>query len=143
MLVNAPNMEDLRKMTDSINAVPGVESASLLEVANPMLDETTLSAIEAAEAAFDEDPKARDMSRRASSYLLLDVEREKLNDIYPTLKLDEKVIYCDYTTGTHNMVLFISGNYYDQIDSFIKDKIINMDGVLKAKEYPIVSFTEM
>ncbi|MCP4148317.1 MAG: response regulator, partial [bacterium] len=40
MLVNAPNMEDLRKMTDSINAVPGVESASLLEVANPMLDET-------------------------------------------------------------------------------------------------------
>ena len=60
-----------------------------------------------------------------------------------TLRLDENVIYCDYTTGKYNLVLFVTGNYYDQIDRFISEKVNNLDGVIKVKEYPIISMFEM
>jgi DNA-binding Lrp family transcriptional regulator len=73
----------------------------------------------------------------------MEVEREKLDDIYPTLRLDENVVYCDYTTGKYNLVLMVTGSYFDEIDRFVSEKVINLDGVLKVKEYPIVSLFEM
>ena len=89
---------------------------------------------EALEDETDAVGKDRDMSQRVSSYILMEVEREKL---------DENVIFCDYTTGKYNLVLFVTGKYFDEIDGFINNKVINLDGVLKVKEYPIVSLFEM
>jgi DNA-binding Lrp family transcriptional regulator len=127
--------------------VPGTKSVDFLEVSQPMLDDSTAAIIHTAEDAFSEDSletnKKRNLDQRVCSYLLMDVEREKLDEIYPTLRLDENVIFCDYTSGKYNLVLFVTGSYFDEIDRFIQEKIVNMDGVLKVKEYPVISLYEM
>lgn len=148
MLVQSDSMEGCRRICDEqVKAVPGVHSAELLEVDSPALEESTLDIIQAAEDALGdeakEDAKSRDMSQRVCSYVLMEVEREKLDSIYPALKLDENVVFCDYTTGKYNLVLFVTGNYFAGIDRFIQDKLVNLDGVLKVKEYPVINLFEM
>lgn len=148
MLVQSHNREGCRRiLEDQVKAVPGVSSAEILEVDSPVLEESTLDIIQTAEDALGdeakEDAKSRDMSQKVCSYVLMEVEREKLDSIYPALRLDESVVFCDYTTGMYNLVLFVTGNYFAGIDRFIQDKIVNLDGVLKVKEYPVINLFEM
>jgi CheY-like chemotaxis protein len=147
MLAQSDTMENIREMSEKINALPGIKSVDFLEVGRPVLDESTAAIISAAEDTFSDETaaegKSRDMGQRVCSYLMMDVELEKLDSIYPTLRLDDKVIFCDFTSGKANLVLFVTGSYFDEIDRFIQEKIVNLDGVLKVKEYPVVNLYEM
>ena len=147
LLAQADSMENLKEMKEKIESVQGIKSVDFLEVSRPMLDESTAAVIHTAEDVFLDDAsepnKKRNLEQRVCSYVLMDVEREKLDEIYPTLRLDENVIFCDYTTGKYNLVLFVTACYFNEIDRFIQEKIVNMDGVLKVKEYPVISLFEM
>jgi len=148
MLVQAENMEKIREIAETkIKNVDGVKSVELLDVDRPVLEAGTMNIIRDAEEALEDDhstdDRNRDLSRKVCSYLLMEVEREKMDDIYPTLRLDENVVYCDYTNGRYNLVLMVTGSYFDEIDRFVSEKVVTLDGVLKVKEYPIVSLFEM
>ena len=73
----------------------------------------------------------------------MEVEREKLEYIYPVLRLSEEVVYCDYTTGKYNLVLFVYGTGFNEINKFIENKIVPMDGVLRVKKFPVLNLLEM
>jgi YesN/AraC family two-component response regulator len=145
LLVQADNMDQIREFAETkIKTVTGVKSVEFLGVDSPVLDDNTMAIIRDAEEVLDvENTGNRDLSQKVCSYILMEVEREKLNDIYPTLRLDENVVYCDYTNGKYNLVLMVTGSYFDEIDRFINEKVINLNGVLKIKEYPIISLFEM
>jgi CheY-like chemotaxis protein len=147
MLAQSDTMENIKEMSEKIKTMPGIKSVDFLEVGHPVLDESTAAIISAAEDTFSDDAatdgKSRDMGQRVCSYLMMDVELEKLDAIYPTLRLDDKVIFCDFTSGKANLILFVTGSYFDEIDRFIQEKIVNLDGVLKVKEYPVVNLYEM
>jgi DNA-binding Lrp family transcriptional regulator len=148
MLVQAENMEKIREIAETkIKKVDGVKSVELLDVDRPVLEADTMNIIRDAEEALEDDStltdRNRDLSQKVCSYLLMEVEREKMDDIYPTLRLDENVVYCDYTNGKYNLVLMVTGSYFDEIDRFVSEKVVTLDGVLKVKEYPIVSLFEM
>lgn len=147
ILAQADNIINLEEMSEKIKSVPGVQSVEFMEVDSPVLEESIASIITTAEDALAEDStstmKSREMGNRVCSYILMEVEREKLDELYPTLRLNENVIYCDYTTGKYNLVLFVTAPYFEEIDRFIQETIIKMDGVLKVKEYPVVSLFEM
>lgn len=148
LLVQSGSREACREILDNkIKNSAGIKKVDYLQVEPPVLDDSTSDIIQAAEdvTAHDslEQGKGRDMAKRVCSYLLLEVEKEKLDNIYLNLRLNERVVYCDYTVGKYNMVLLVTGNYFDEIDRFVEEKVINLDGVLKVKEYPIVNLYEM
>jgi DNA-binding Lrp family transcriptional regulator len=145
LLVQADNMDEIREIAETkIKTLEGIKSLEFLSVDRPVLDDGTHSIIRDAEEVLDdENTGMRDMSQKVCSYILMEVEREKLDDIYPILRLDENVVYCDYTNGKYNLVLMVTGSYFDEIDRFINEKVINLNGVLKIKEYPIISLFEM
>lgn len=148
LLAHADNIEKIREIAETkIMKVKGVRTMDFLEFGQPMLDESTRVILRDAEEAldgnFDNSCREREMSEKVCSYILMDVETEKLDGVYPTLRLDDNVVCCDYTIGKFNLVLFVAVNHFDEIDRFITEKIINLDGVLKVKEYPIVSLYEM
>lgn len=146
LLLQAESMETLRNLVEKhVRTIPGVRSAEFLSVSRPVLTDTTLTVIKDAEEALEEDanPKTRDMSHRICSYVLMEVEREKMDSIYPTLRLDENVVYCDCAVGKYNLVLLVTGAYFDEIDRFVQQKVITLDGVLRVKEYPIINLFEM
>ena len=150
LLIQNDNLNDLRDIgLNRILNVKGVKEVDFLEVREPILDDSTNSAINAVEDATSKTYNSniaenrRDLANRVCSYVLVELEREKLDKIYPTLLLNENTVYCDYTTGKYNLVLMIYGNHFGQIDKIINEKIINLDGILKVKEYPIINIFEM
>jgi DNA-binding Lrp family transcriptional regulator len=146
ILAQTHSIEKLEEMAETLNKLPFVKSMDYMRVEIPVLSENVASIISVAEEALlKEAPagKTRAQAQRISSYLLMEVEREKMEDIYPVLKLNEFVVYCDYTVGKYNLVLFVSANLFDQIDTFIHKTLVNMNGILKIKEYPIVNILQM
>lgn len=148
LLAKADNSEKIREIAETkIKKVKGVKTMDILEVGHPILDESTRIILQEAEEVldgnFDITSRQQVLNEKVCAYILIDVEKEKLDGIYPTLRLDDNVVYCDYTTGKFNLVLFMAANHFDEIDRFITEKIIDMDGVLKVKEFPIVSLYEM
>jgi len=131
---------------ETLNNFSGIKDADFLMVEKPVLEESTRLLIESSEKALygeNNINQKRDFKKSVNSYLVLDIEREKLDYIYPTLCLDENVIHCDYTTGKYNLVLFVQTRSFNEVDALIEDKITTLDGILKVKEYPIVNFLNM
>ena len=148
ILIQADSIKELNKVyEDKIKASKGIKEADFLEIRKPILDENTNTIIQTAEEALSENSlkfgKGRNLAVCACSYVLIEIENEKLEKIYPTLRLYDNVVYCDYTTGKYDLILFMQGRYFGEIDKIIENKIINLDGILKVKECPIINILEM
>ncbi len=148
LLIQSDSIESCRKFFDKdIKNLEGINSTQFLPVGIPVLNDGIKEIINAAGITTFEDmpgmSKSRDSQKSVYSYVLVDVDREKLEQIYPVLRLTENVLYCDYTFGNYNLILMIYGSQFGEIDKIIEKKIINLDGVLKVKEYPIINIFEM
>lgn len=148
LLIQADSLDGCKEIFEKkIQTLEGIKEADFLPVSVPMLNDNIKEIINAAGISmFDDMPgmsKERDSKKSVYSYVLLSVDREKLEQLYPILRLTENVLYCDYITGQYNLVLMIYGTQFSEIDKVIENKIINMDGVLKVKEYPIINIFEM
>ncbi|MFC1551327.1 response regulator [Candidatus Latescibacterota bacterium] len=148
MLLHTGSIEELKKFyKDKIMGSKEIKEADFLEIRKPILEENTNTIIKNAEEALAEDNqifgKGRNMSVCVCSYVFIEVEKEKLDKIYPSLRLNDNVVYCDYTDGKYDLILFIQGNDFEQIDRIIENKIIGLDGILKVKECPILNFFDM
>lgn len=147
LLIQHESQEKCIEIYKNIKKMEGVKEVDFLEIATPILDENIRNIIQIAEDALSgsstEYGKARDLSKSVCSYILLEIEREKLDKIYPVLQLNENVVYCDYTMGKYNIVLFVHGNYFGEIDKFIEEKIVSLEGVLRVKEFPVVNLFDM
>ncbi|MCP4218910.1 MAG: response regulator [bacterium] len=146
MLVQGADLKSIREFNKNhIEKVEGVSATEVLAVAVPVLDETTHAVIKDAEKILDyySTVTSKEKDRKLCSYIFLEVEAEKMNDIYPTLHLDEKVIFCDYTVGKFNLTLMVKTDYFIDIDKFISEKINTLEGIVRVKKYPIVKIFDM
>jgi hypothetical protein len=73
---------------------------------------------------------------------MLEVEKEKMEGIYPALYFNDQVVNCDYTDGTFNIVLLMKGTSFSEIGNIIRSRFKTMDGVLRIREYPIITLFE-
>jgi len=148
MLLQDESIEALKKISENnIEGSKDIKEAEFLEIRRPILDENTNTIIQTAEEALSKENlyfgKGRNFAVCACSYVLIEIEQEKLDKIYPTLRLYENVVYCDYTIGKYDLILFMQGSDFEVIDRIIENKIIGLDGILRVKEYPILNMLEM
>jgi CheY-like chemotaxis protein len=127
--------------------IRGIESLVYLPVENPMLDESTKGIIADVENALADDANGLGRNnayrKRVCSYLFIEMEREKLDSIYPLVRLNENVVYCDCTEGSYNLILLVHGSDFSDIDRVVEEKISTIDGILRIKEFPIINLMEM
>lgn len=148
LLAQADTIDECKNLFENeIKVIEGIDEAEFLPVGEPVLNDNIKDIINSAGISLsDELPgldKIRDSSQSVCSYVLAEVEREKIEEIYPVLKLTEEVVYCDFTSGKYNLIMMVYGTQFSQIDKFIENKIVNLNGVLKIKEYPIINIYEM
>ncbi|MCU0288429.1 MAG: Lrp/AsnC ligand binding domain-containing protein [Acidobacteria bacterium] len=136
LLVQAENKAKIHDIIETkVKKVNGVETVDLLEVTQPTPDDPGDNLLVSV--------RNRDFSGKVCSYVLLNVDVKKLPEISPVLKSHEDIIYSDNTAGKYNLVLFVAGNQFDDIDRFVNEKIIHLEGVIKVKEYPVINLFEM
>jgi CheY-like chemotaxis protein len=143
MLIQADSMDICNELyKNEISKMEGIKEIEYLEVSQPILENNVTNVMLEVERILSEDDskslKQRNLKKYLTTYVLLQIEKEKLESIYPTLYLDENIVYCDYATGKYNLVLLMQGINFGEIEKVIEEKIINLDGVLKMKKFPII-----
>jgi DNA-binding Lrp family transcriptional regulator len=79
---------------------------------------------------------------RSSSYVMFQIEKERLEEIYPVLYFNDQVVYCDYTRGDYDIVALMKGTSFSDIENTIRNKFKPIEGILKVKEWPIITLFE-
>ncbi len=148
LLIQADSLTECEEIFNkNIKNLNGIKSSEFLPVGVPVMNDNIKEIINAAGISMFEDgpnaEKIRDSKKSVYSYVLVDIDREKLEEIYPILRLTENILYCDYTEGKNSLILMVHGTHFNEIDKIVENKIINTDGVLKVKEYPIINIFEI
>jgi CheY-like chemotaxis protein len=150
LLLQAGKLADLHAMVeDKIKKLPGVKDICFMPVESPLLSESVNNIIGTVDKALGrekenaESPNNANFWKSASSYVFLEIDKEKLESIYPTLYMNDQVVSCDNTKGKYDIVLLMQGASFAEIDRNIQNKIKPLDGVLRIKKSPIIKLFEM
>lgn len=148
LLLQGQTMEEIKALLENdIKTTPGVAESVLLTVETPMFGENVINIMGSVDKALGKDKNESQAAgqtarTRVSSYVMLEVEKEKLEAVYPTLYFNDQVVHCDYTQGTFNIVLLMKGTSFSDIENVIRNRFKTLDGVLRIKEYPIITLFE-
>jgi CheY-like chemotaxis protein len=150
LLLQAEKLSVLHDMVeDKIKKLPGVKDICFMPVESPLVPESVNNIIGTVDKALGrekgnpETVNNANFWKSASSYVFLEIEKEKLENIYPTLYVNEQVVSCDCAKGKYDIVLLMQGASFAEIDRNIQNKIKPLDGVLRIKESPIIKLFEM
>ena len=140
LLVEAESNEKIREIVEAkIKAVPGVKGAAFLFVETPVSTEGVVNMFGGAGGGPMQDKTAKP---GALSYAVFEIEKEKLEAIYPVLHFDGQVVYCDFTMGKYDIVALMKGTGFAEIEHTIRSKFKPLDGVLRIKEWPVITLIE-
>ncbi|HUJ68237.1 MAG TPA: response regulator [Syntrophorhabdales bacterium] len=149
LLLQAATTDEITNVVEKeIRAMEGVADVSLMAMDTPTFGDNVISLMGSVDEALGRDKEenvaAPGQTARTgvSSYVLLETEKEKMEAIYPALYFNDQVVNCDCTQGGFNVVLLVKGTSFGDIDSLIRNKLKTMDGVLRIKEYPIITLFE-
>jgi len=149
LLLQALTLEEVKEVAEKeIGAMKGVAEVTLLPVQTPMLADNVIDIMGSVDKALGRDKDenvatSNQMARtRISSYVMLEVEKEKMEGIYPALYFNDQVVNCDCTDGKFNIVLLVKGTSFSDIENAVRNRFKTMDGVLRIKEYPIITLFE-
>lgn len=148
LLIQASSEEECKKVYEnSVKNLEGIKESLFLQVDVPVMDDSIRDIVQSAGISLFDDTsgagKLRDSKKAVYSYLLLDIDREKLDKIYPVLRLTDNVLYCDYAEGKYNLILMLYATQFSEINRIIENKILTLDGVLKVRKYPVVNMFEI
>ncbi|HAR94367.1 MAG TPA: hypothetical protein DCR97_00140 [Deltaproteobacteria bacterium] len=150
VLVQSETSEKVAALIEKeIKTIPGVAEVTPLTVEAPVFAENVaeiLGSVDKAlgrENAEDEIYTNQTARIRASSYVTLEIEKEKLQNIYPALYFNDRVVYSDCAKGKYDIVMLVKGSSFADIDNTIKTRIKPLDGVLRIKEWPILTLFDM
>jgi DNA-binding response OmpR family regulator len=149
LLLQAPTFDEIQDVLEKeVRNIEGVADVTLLNVDSPVFGENVVNIMSSVDKALGRDKEEGEVytsqpaRARASSYVMLEIEKEKLEAIYPVLYFNDQVVYCDYVRGKYDLVLLMKGTSFSEIDNTIKNKFKPLDGVLRIKEWPIITMFE-
>ena len=147
VLMQAESMQDIQKLAEENLMSRNVfAEVSLMPCETPIIEENINNIMQTVDKALGRNENTQNEQRTfragATSYVFLQIEKEKFETVYPTLYLNDNVVHCDYTKGKFDIALLVKGTSFKDIDNTIKTQIKPIDGVLKLKECPIINFFE-
>lgn len=69
-----------------------------------------------------------------SSYVLMEIEKEKLDTIYPAPYFNEQGARCDCTRGKYDSIMLMKGLSFSQIERLSAIEFKSLDRVLRIQE---------
>jgi CheY-like chemotaxis protein len=149
LLMQSDSMASIQKIAEEkLMSKDVFAEVSIMPCEAPIIEENLNSIMQSVDKALGRDrAESTDDNQRsfrsgASSYVFMQIEKERFDTIYPTLYLNDNVVHCDYIKGKFDIALLVKGTSFKDIDETIKSQIKPIDGVLKIKECPIINFFE-
>jgi FixJ family two-component response regulator len=149
LLLQAPTFDEISDMVEKeLKTMRGVADVALMPVETPVFADNVVNIIGSVDRALGRDKaeseaeSSQTARHRVGSYVMMEIEKEKLEAIYPALYFHDQVVTCDYTDGAFNIVLFMKGTSFADIEHTVRSIFKPLDGVLRIKEFPIITIFE-
>jgi hypothetical protein len=137
LILQADNFETINEIVENkIMTVEGLNEAALMPVESP----ATMGKLPDRARGKKEDDRGHGKS--ASSYVLLEMEKDKLESVCPSLPMNGRIVFWDCTKGKFDIVMRVQGASFTEIDHMIRNQIGPLAGVLRIKELPIIQLME-
>jgi CheY-like chemotaxis protein/nitrate reductase NapAB chaperone NapD len=134
LVAQAASQDGIQRLFDRVKAVPGVEIASLSPVERPKLDRDIGSFVQIYREAVK--TPAREAARKqpgATSYVIVDIDKDAIQQIFTTVFFIEDVVFCDVIDGGSRLVGMITGQGAVGRAPRILEKISQIEGVLRVR----------
>jgi len=149
VLMQAQDYESLVQIIQNkIMKIKGISQVDYMEVTSPVLDEKLSAVVSSVDEILEKDFVSEKgnivrSSGSVATYVMLEIEKEKFESLYPSLHFCENVVHCDVTRGSYDFVLLIQTESFEEMDRIISEKIRPLDGIIRIKKAPIVKILEM
>jgi hypothetical protein len=143
ILAQAGSQEEIKKLKESIAAMPGVEIASESEIERPKLDRDVDEFIK----IYSDAVKAQKTSTPAkspgtTSYIIVDIDKDAIQQIFTTVFFIDEVIFCDVIEDGTKLVGMVTGQGAVGKTPRIIEKLGEIDGVLRVREATVIKLVE-
>ncbi len=143
LLAQAETREGINALFKKVEAIDGLEVASESAVERPKLDRDVDEFV----AIYQKAVKASAQQTVAkqpgtTSYIMVDIDKDAIQQIFTTVFFIEEVIFCDVIEGGTKLVGMITGHGAVGRTPRIIEKISEIDGVLRVREAKVIKMLD-
>jgi CheY-like chemotaxis protein len=143
ILAQAASQDEISKLFEKIGRMDGVEIASMSSVERPKLDRDVDQFI----SIYSEAVKKQTQTTAAkqpgtTSYLIVDIEKAAIQQIFTTVFFIDEVIFCDVIEDGTKLVGMVTGQGAVGKTPKVIEKLQEIDGVLRVREATVIKLRE-
>lgn len=141
LLVHGDSHAELKVQTgELLDGLAGVDSWTYLDVEPPHLDDEIKAYIMDYERVHSGDEAFFRVPGGAISYLILDVDPQKMGSLYARLYFIDELVLIDSAMSGRQLVLILQADDFGRIRKVVNDRIRHLDGVIRVNELKVVPF---
>ncbi len=143
LLGQADSQAGIDALFSRVRAVPGVEVASVSAVERPKLDRDVNEFVDVYQKAVK--TAAQETAQKqpgTASYIIVDIDRDAIQQIFTTVFFIEEVIFCDVIDDGTKLVGMITGQGAVGRTPRIIEKITEIEGVLRVREAKVIKMLD-
>jgi len=143
ILAQGDSEAEVNNVFDRIGSMEGVEVSSMSSVEKPKLDRDVDEFIDIYSKAVKQPAQVTpDKQPGTTSYIIVDIDKDAIQQIFTTVFFIDEVIFCDVIDGGTKLVGMITGKSAVGRSSKIIDKLNEIEGVLRVREATVVKLIE-
>jgi DNA-binding Lrp family transcriptional regulator len=141
LLLNGDDHAQLRELVNTkVRSLEAVKEVDYFEIRRLELPE-----LQGFIDGYEEVEKQKGSRPRfsVSSYVLVEIDHNCFNSIYPQLYFKDEVVSCDLTTGKCELILLVQAPSFDSLKRFINNGIAPIEGVLRTQQLKVITMFDM
>lgn len=139
----ANSTEAIERVFAQVRAIPRVEVVSVAPVERPKLDRDVASFVDVyREAVKAPGEHIAQKQPGATCYLLIDIEKSALQQIFTTVFFIDDVLFCDVIDGGRGLVGLITGQGAAGRTPLLIEKISAIEGVLRVRVARVIQLID-
>jgi two-component system, chemotaxis family, chemotaxis protein CheY len=143
LLGQADSQAGIEALFDRVKSMPGIEVASLSSVERPKLDRDVNEFVDVYQKAVKTGTQETAQKQPGTaSYIIVDIDRDAIQQIFTTVFFIEEVIFCDVIEDGTKLVGMITGQGAVGRTPRIIEKITEIEGVLRVREAKVIKMLD-
>jgi len=143
LLAHASSEQEMDELYENIKKIEDLEVVSLSKVERVKLDKDVKEFIDIYKKAVKEAiQKEMPKISATKSYVIVDIDRNEIQQIFATLFLLDEVIFCDVIDNGSKLIGIISETGAFGKTPRVIEKLSQIDGVLRVKELRIIKLRD-
>ena len=143
ILAQASSQAGIKVLFDRIAAMDGVKVASMSQVERPKLDRDVNEFVDVYSKAVKQEARVSIQKQPGTtSYIIVDIDKDAIQQIFTTVFFIEEVVFCDVIEDGSKLVGMVTGHGTVGRTPRIIEKLNQIDGVLRVREARVIKLME-